>query len=116
MSTNHHPARSDAHPSAPWRLLLVEADHPMFRNSATDLAAKCRSGKAAYMTNVISCLTLWISLLAAIWFVRGWIGLFFSGQVLSAGACLLQILAKRTNYAFSASKKPVHELEVEWNQ
>jgi len=88
----------------------------MFPASTADLAALCRSGKAAYVTNVISCFSLWISLLVAIWFARGWIGLFFSGQVLSAGACLFQILAKRTNHAFSASEKPAHELEVEWNQ
>jgi len=74
------------------------------------------TGKVAYMTNVISCLSLWISLLAAIWFVRGWIGLLFSGQLLSAAACLLQILAKRTSYAFSASKKPAHELPMDWNE
>lgn len=116
MSTNDQAARADAQATAPWRLLSAEANHHVFRNSATDLASPYRNRKAAYMTNVISCLGLWVSLLVAIWFVRGWIGLFFSGQVLSAGACLLQILAKRTSYAFSASKKPVHELEVEWNQ
>ena len=116
MSTNDHAARPCVQATVPWRLLLVKRNHPMFPASTADLAALCRSGKAAYVTNVISCFSLWISLLVAIWFARGWIGLFFSGQVLSAGACLFQILAKRTNHAFSASEKPAHELEVEWNQ
>ena len=71
MSTNLMQPQPDAHATAPWRIHLVEANHPMFRNSVTDLAAKCRTGKAAYMTNVISCLSLWMSLLVAIWFVRG---------------------------------------------
>jgi hypothetical protein len=96
--------------------ILVEANHSMFRNSTTDVLSSCRTGRTAYMRNVISFLSLWISLLVAIWLVRSWIELFFSGQVLSAGACLLEVLAKRTHYAFSASKKPAHEFEVGRNQ
>ncbi len=109
-------AQPDAQATPPWQIHLVEANQPMFRNSMTDWVAPCRTGTVAYMTNVISCLSLWMSILVAIWFVRGWIGLFFSGQVLSAGICLFQILAKRTHYAFFANKKPAHEFEVEWNQ
>jgi hypothetical protein len=112
MNTNDHAARPGAQATAPWRLLWAEANHPMIRNSTADPAAPCCTQKTAYMTNVITCLSLWISLLAAIWFVRGWIGLFFSGQVLSAGACLLQVLAKRTHYAFAASGIDSHRAQI----
>lgn len=87
-----------------FRQVWGKANHSMVRTSTDDSAAPRRMGNPAYIRNVISCLTLWISLLVAIWFVRGWIGLFFSGQVLSAGACTLQILARRTCHALSASK------------
>ena len=57
-----------------------------------------------------------MSLLVAIWLTRGWIGLLFSGQVLSAGAKLFETLSKRTHYAFSAGNVPAHELEVNRNE
>jgi hypothetical protein len=88
----------------------------MGRSPMSEQALPRRATAAVYTTNVVTCLGLWIPLLAAIWFCRGWIGLFFSGQVLSAGACLLQILAKRTCYAFSASSVPAHEFESRRNE
>jgi len=103
MSTGARVERSDLSQMAPWRL-FAEAGRSMVHNPAADTAARRRMGKPAYMRNLISWLSLWISLLVAIWFVRGWIGLFFSGQVLSAGACLFQILTRRTCHAFSESK------------
>jgi len=94
-----------------WWASSVEAKSPMSANSMAELAALQRAGFGACMSNLILCLSLWISLIAAIWLTRGWIGLFFSGQVLSAGACLFQTLLKRTHYAFSPGNVQAHELE-----
>jgi len=103
MSANLCAERSHLSETALWRLLAQE-NHSMMHDSAAGATAPRAMAKPVYLKNAISCLSLWISLLAAIWFVRGWIGLFLSGQVLSAGACLLQILTRRTCHAFSASK------------
>ena len=84
---------------------------PFFR-----LAARRRTGMAVYASNLILCLSLWMSLLVAIWLTRGWIGLLFSGQLFSAGAKLFGTLSKRTQYAFSAGNVPAHELEVDRNE
>lgn len=84
---------------------------PIFR-----LVAQRRTGIAACASNLILCLSVWISLLAAIWLTRGWIGLLFSGQLLSAGARLFESLSKRTRYAFSAGNVPAHELEGDRNE
>jgi len=112
MSASGITARADLAVKAIWRLPLAEARHLMFRNSMTRLpGGLSRSGMAACMTNVVFCLSLWTSLVAAIWLSKGWIGLFFSGQVLSAGAGLFEILAKRTQYAFSSNNGPTHEFE-----
>jgi hypothetical protein len=81
---------------------------PFFR-----LAAQRRTGMAVYVSNLILCLSLWMSLFVAIWVTRGWIGLLFSGQLFSAGAKLFKTLSKRTQYAFSAGNVPAHELEVD---
>jgi hypothetical protein len=113
MSTIRTMARIDAQAPAPWRLLFAQANRSVSRNSTTGLTAPGRTQMLTYITNLISWLSLWIPLLTAIWLCRGWIGLFCSGQVLSAGACLFQILAKRTCYAFSASKKPAHGFKSE---
>ena len=53
------------------------------------------------MMRWIFCVSLWLSSVLAIWLVRGWIGLFFSGQVLSAGVYLWKGLARRTQRAYS---------------
>ena len=47
------------------------------------------------MANWFFCLTVWLSSLAAIWMSRGWIGLFVSGQVLSACTFLFKGLGRR---------------------
>ena len=83
---------------------------PFFR-----LAAQRRTGMAVYVSNLILCLSLWMSLLVAIWLTRGWIGLLFSGQLFSAGAKLLETLSKRTRYAFSTSNGCPQELEGDQN-
>lgn len=63
--------------------------------------AIARSGMVASLMNGFFCLSLWLSLLLALWMCRGWIGLLFSGQVLSAGTCLVRRLALKTQNALS---------------
>src|ERR1700722_14296614 len=58
------------------------------------LAAQRRTGMAVYASNLILCLSLWMSLLVAIWLTRGWIGLLFRGQLFSAGAKLFETMSK----------------------
>jgi hypothetical protein len=111
LNTNVVSIRTGSQATAPWREVLVKANDSMSLNSTTNEKALRRTRTASYIANVVSSLSLWIPVLAAIWLARGWIGLFFSGQVLSAGACFLHFLTKRTSYAFSASKKPAHEFE-----
>jgi hypothetical protein len=84
---------------------------PFFRQ-----AAQRRTGMAVYASNLILCLSLWMSLIVAIWLTRGWIGLLFSGQLFSLGTKLFKTLSKRTQYAFSAGNVPAHELEVNRNE
>ena len=94
-----------------WLLHWVEAKQRMSPTPIFRLAEQRRTGMAAYASNLIFCLSLWMSLLLAIWLTRGWIGLLFSGQLFSAGARLLETLSKGTQYAFSAGNVPTHELE-----
>jgi len=94
----------------------IEAKHRMSPTPIFRLAAQRRTGMTAYGSNLILCLSLWMSLLVAIWLTRGWIGLLFSGQLLSAGAKLFETLSKRTHYAFSAGNVPAHELEGDGNE
>jgi hypothetical protein len=86
------------------RRLKNEPDGP--QNSITRImrfasAAIARSGIGASLMNGFLCLSLWLSLLLALWMCRGWIGLLFSGQVLSAGTCLVRRLALKTQHALS---------------
>jgi len=99
-----------------WLLHSVEAKHPMSPSLIFRLAAQRRTGMTAYASNLVLCLSLWISLLAAIWLTRGWIGLLFSGQLLSAGGKIFETLTKRTHCAFSAGNVPAHELEGDRNE
>jgi hypothetical protein len=71
---------------------------------------------AVYASNLILCLSLWVTLLVAIWLTRGWIGLLFSGQLFSAVAKLFGTLLKRTQYAFSAENVLAHDFEVSGNE
>ncbi len=90
---------------------FTEAGAEMFRIPMTRLASVRNSGTAAWLANGAFCLSVWISVLAAIWLSRGWIGLFFSGQVLSAGGYVFQRLSKRTRYAIFANDGSSHEFE-----
>ena len=60
------------------------------------------SGIAACAMSCFLCASLWISFAAAIWVSRGWIGLLFSGQVLSAGTFMFRKLSQRTQCAIAA--------------
>ena len=99
-----------------WLPHLVEAKNRMSPTPFFRLAAQRRTGMVVYASNLILCLSLWMSLLVAIWLTRGWIGLLFSGQLFSAGTKLFETLSKRTQYAFSAGNVPAHELEVNRNE
>jgi hypothetical protein len=99
-----------------WLPHWVEAKNGMSPTPFFRLAAQRRTGIAVYASNLILCLSLWMSLLVAIWLTRGWIGLLFSGQLFSVGAKLFETLSKRTQYAFSAGNVPAHELEVNRNE
>jgi hypothetical protein len=72
-----------------------------------------RSGVGAAMMNWFFCIGLWLSLLLALWMCRGWIGLLFSGQVLSAGTCLVKRLALKTQHALSRNGGPNNRLKGE---
>jgi hypothetical protein len=99
-----------------WLPHWVEAKPRMFPCPILRLTAQRHTAMAVYTANLFLYLSFWMSLLAAIWFTRGWVGLLFSGQLLSAGARLLKTLSKRTHYAFSAANGPVHELEADRNE
>jgi hypothetical protein len=60
------------------------------------------TGVAPCFANCFLCASLWLSLALAIWMSRGWIGLLFSGQILSAVACVIQKLAQRTQCVIAA--------------
>jgi hypothetical protein len=59
------------------------------------------SGIGACAMSCFLCASLWISLAAAIWISRGWIGLLFSGQVLSAATFMFRKLSQRTHCAIA---------------
>jgi hypothetical protein len=88
---------------------FMKAEHGRLRVPIVDLAAIRRSSLAAAAMHWFLCASLWITLLAAIWMSRGWIGLLFSGQLLSAGTALVQKLARRTQFAYAGSRRPVRE-------
>jgi hypothetical protein len=111
MNAIAHAARTDLADKTASRRLLVEARQPVIRNPLTGQPEPHARGKFTYPVNIVFTLSLWISLSAAIWFTKGWIGLFFSGQLLSAGAYLFEILSKRTRYALFAKSMPAHEFE-----
>jgi hypothetical protein len=62
----------------------------------------CRSSR---MMGWLLCASLWVSSLVAIWMSLGWIGLFMSGHVLSAGTYWMKGLAKRTPAAATRGGK-----------
>lgn len=113
MSVNDICAEPLAQGMAAWRNSFVEAECEMAQDASARLDRIRRSTLAAWAANGFFYASLWASLLAAIWLSRGWIGLFFSGQVLCAGSCLVQRLVKRTQYAFCANAASSTEFEDE---
>ena len=111
MRVNEICAEPVAEGMAAWKNSFVEANCEMAQNASARLARIRRSNLAAWAANSFFYASLWLSLLAAIWLSRGWIGLFFSGQVLCAGSCLVQRLVKRTQYAFCANTATSTEFE-----
>jgi hypothetical protein len=65
------------------------------------IAVTCGYPLRARLMNGFFCVSVWVSLLLAIWLTRGWLGLIVSGQALSAVAFLLKVLARQTQLAFS---------------
>lgn len=73
-------------------------------DSQDSLERSVSGGSSRFATCLMSCFlcaSLWISLAAAIWMSRGWIGLLFSGQVLSAATFMFRKLSQRTQCAFA---------------
>jgi hypothetical protein len=99
-----------------WRPQGIEAKHRMSPTPILRLDAQRRTRMTLYASNLILCLSLWMSILVAIWLTRGWIGLLFSGQLFSAGAKLFGALSERTQHAFSAKNVLAHEFEVSRNE
>lgn len=99
-----------------WRTHRVEAKHRMSPAPNLRLDSQRRTGMAVCASNLILCLSLWMSLLVAIWLTRGWIGLLFSGQLVSIGARLFGTLSERTQYALSARNVLAHEFEASRNE
>lgn len=85
--------------SMSWASLLSAGCKPS--NSHMILAAALRSCYGPPVMTWIFCFSLWTSSLLVIWVSRGWIGLFFSGQVLYAGVGLWKSLRRRTRDACS---------------
>jgi hypothetical protein len=73
------------------------------------------SGIAACAMSCFLCASLWISFVAAIWVSRGWIGLLFSGQVLSAGTFMFRKLSQRTQCAIATCTGTAGNWEGERN-
>jgi hypothetical protein len=86
---------------------FLRSEQGGLRVPIVNFAAIRRCGITAATMHCLLCVSLWISLMLAVWMTRGWIGLLFSGQLLSAGACLFQKLARRTQFALAATRRPV---------
>ena len=104
MNANQYYGRLDITRFPVWWASLVNADFRL-RKVQNLPAAFISSVSRLRMLSWFFCVTVWVSSLAAIWMSRGLIGLFVSGQVLSAGACLFKDLAKRTPSSVSSSNR-----------
>ena len=69
------------------------------------ISAVMRVGSSSRMMGWLFCASLWVSSLLAVWMTLGWIGLFMSGHVLSAGTYWVRGLAKRTPAALAPGTK-----------
>lgn len=66
------------------------------RRVRAGLVAVIRFGNRSRIMGWLFCASLWVSSLLVVWMTLGWIGLFMSGHVLSAGTYWAKGLAKRT--------------------
>jgi hypothetical protein len=96
MNSNNAIARFAAPPFAMLRRVCQTGDRHRSRLSIGGLAATRPSRLSPGLMNCLLCTSLWLSLILAIWMGRGWIALFFSGQLLCAGASVAKKLALRT--------------------
>ncbi len=79
-----------------WRLthLLVEEDGPW--DLIVRLRSRLGSGFFGSLMDCFYCLSLWFSLLFAIWLANGnWIAILLHWQALSGAACLLERMTDR---------------------
>jgi len=100
MIANQTLERSAMAPLALLRRLRPDRKAGRSETSLIDAAVVERSRLSPSLVSCLFCASLWLSLIVAIWMGRGWIGLLFSGQLLSAGVSLIQKLAHKTQYAF----------------
>jgi len=111
MNLNDTFARLPLFPRGAWAPAALQVRRDSFRHSTERLCAFRNSRMATWLSNGFFCVSLWISLLIAIWLCRGWVGLFFSGQILSAATYVFQRLARKTQNAFSLSKGARQEFQ-----
>jgi hypothetical protein len=102
--------------SFPWSLAEAKSSKATGSRSGKPhraSSANCRSAFVTSLSNGLLCVSLWLSLLLAIWLTRGWLGLLFSGQALSAGAYLVKGMARRTQLAFSLDSGTIPQIRGE---
>ena len=75
------------------------------RRMRAGLVAVIRFGNGSRIVGWLFCASLWVSSLLVVWMTLGWIGLFMSGHVLSAGTYWVKGLAKRTPAAMAPGAK-----------
>lgn len=77
--------------------------------------AVIRFGSSSRMMSWLLCASLWVSSLVTIWMTLGWIGLFMSGHVLSAGAYWMKGLAKRTHAVAGRGNERLDQQAAHWD-
>jgi hypothetical protein len=87
-----------------WWTSFAIADRRL-RNGQNHPAAVIPALRRLRTMSRFFCFAVWLSSLAALWMTRGWVGLFVSGQVLSAGTCLLRGLARKTTTFAESSNR-----------
>jgi hypothetical protein len=112
MSVDHFISRQ-AMPAFPLSGTIRPGARPDSGNSESSSSGMRCSIVSAFLINGFFYFSLWLSLLLALWFTRGWLGLFFSGQVLSVCAYLVKGLARGTQMAFSVSDHPANQFQGE---
>jgi hypothetical protein len=100
------------------RLIVARAEavaYPMGWAPILDVGQEVRRLRAGFETVIrlctrsrmmgwVLCASLWISSLLVIWMSVGWMGMFLSGHLLSAGTYWMKGLARRTPAVVRGSK------------